>query len=370
MTMKKTSQYPANRHLERSPKRRQASGFSLIELMVAMVAGLLLLSGISGLIIQQSSSRQALDRSAAQIENGRYAMQVLQDDLHHAGFYGHYYKIDAPTSPTFPNACSLVAADLKTALPYAVQGWNAPLTLPTELAGCLSQDNHKPGTDILVVRRADTQTATVALALENEMYLQSTQADAKLAQAPPAGTAASASPFPLRDKDDIDFVKLRKFRVHVYFISPCSVPGGIGSTCQSTDDNGSPIPTLKRLELGLVSGALGFRTVSLVEGIENMQIDYGIDSHPDPDPTPAQDSDTDGAPNAYVANPNAVDTLNIVSAKVNLLSRQLTPTAGHTDSKIYDIGLAGTVGPFADQFKRHVFTELVRVENPSSRREK
>lgn len=346
----------------RTMPANRSRGFSLVELMIAMVAGLILLAGVTTLIVQQSGARRDLARSAAQIENGRYAMQVLRDELHHAGFYGHFYNIALPSAPALPDPCVVTAADLKNAMPYAVQAWDSLTTLPADLAACLPSANHMAGTDIIAVRRADTLDTTVALATANDMFIQTTQADLKL------GLGSEApSPFTLKTKDGATPAPLRKFRVHIYFVSPCSRPTGTGGTCTASDDGGTPIPTLKRLELVPVGTSLGFRTVALVEGIENMQIDYGVDND-DPD-APASPDNRDGAPNRYITAPGAVDALHIVSTRINLLARQLEITPGHADAKRYDMGVAGTVGPFNDAFKRQVFTEVVRVDNPSSRRE-
>jgi len=98
--------------------------------------------------------------------------------------------------------------------------------------------------------------------------------------------------------------------------------------------------------------------VPLVEGIENLQIDYGVDT------------DGDGVPNgAYVASPAAVvDWSNVVAVRVSLLARNTEPSPGYTDDKTYDMGIARTVAP-GGAFKRHVYNTVIRVVNPSARRE-
>lgn len=343
--------------------RRRAghdAGFSLIELMVAMVAGLILLGGLTSLIIQQSNTRRELEQSARQIENGRYAMQILQDELHHAGFYGHYLPRATASGP--PSPCLKTAADLKASFPnsflYPIQAWDSPAVVPAALSSCGIVDGmHKPGTDILLVRRADTTTTTPTLAAAKEVYLQSTQVSYVFDAVPDAGTPTDL--FSLKMKDGVTPADMRKFNVHVYFISPCSTPTGIAGACLATDDGGSPIPTLKRMELALVGGTLDFQLIPLVEGIENMQVDYGIDSG----------ASKDGAPDgSYVSNPDAAQTTDIVSARVHLLVRQLEPTAGYIDTKQYQLG-STAIPAINDGYKRQVFTKLIRADNPSGRRE-
>lgn len=51
-----------------------------------------------------------------------------------------------------------------------------------------------------------------------------------------------------------------------------------------------------------------------------------------------------------------------------MLVRSTRPTAGYTDTKTYRLG-GQPIGPFNDQFKRHVFSTSVRFHNVSGRRE-
>src|SRR6266542_6931896 len=73
-----------------SPMRGPATstGFSLVELMVALVIASLLLVGLTLLYANANTSRIELDKTSRQIESGRYAMQILSDDVRHAGYYG------------------------------------------------------------------------------------------------------------------------------------------------------------------------------------------------------------------------------------------------------------------------------------------
>ncbi len=68
----------------------------------------------------------------------------------------------------------------------------------------------------------------------------------------------------------------------------------------------------------------------------------------------------------------------VVTAKVILLSRNLSQSAGFSDTKVYTLGhnadgtsaASGTnktFGPFNDQYKRSVYQEVVRFQNVSGR---
>lgn len=340
-------------------------GMTLVEWMVSITIGLILLTGLSALIARQSSTQAELEKSSRQIENGRYAMQLLQDDIQLAGYYGEYSAAASLALPaSLPNPCLVAAADLSSALPFPIQGYDSPgATLPTALASCpLAAANHLAGTDILVVRRVEPATVTGVLTI-GQAYLQSGLTASGLqfsyVLAVAAATSVDTSVFNLKQKDGTSIAPLRKYLVHIYFVSPCSVPAN-GSTCSSgnTDDGGVSVPTLKRMELSAVAGSPQFVATPLVEGIQNLQVDYGFDTT------------GDGAPDSYAKDATAVaDWANVMAVKVNLLARNNERSAGYQDTKTYNLGLEGTTTASNDAFKRRVFSQLIRVVNPSARRD-
>jgi type IV pilus assembly protein PilW len=354
---------------------------TLIEWMISITIGLILLVGLAALIAQQSRTQAELDKSSRQIENGRYAMQLLQDDIQLAGYYGEYSTVSSLTVPaTLPNPCSVMTTDpadatyLPKALPFPIQGYDAPSAVPANLSssvaagGCgLNAANYRAGTDILLVRRVDTEVMGATLK-PGEIYFQSGLTPSTLifnfVLAAASSSTVDTAVFNLKKKDGTT-APLRRYLVHIYFISPCSVPAN-GSTCSTTntDDGWMSVPTLKRLELSVAAGAAKFTLVPLVEGIENMQVDYGFD---------ANDTTADGAPDSFLKDVpgGAVDRwADVMAVRLNLLARNNERSGDYTDTKTYNLGLAGTTTATNDGFKRKVFSQLIRVINPSSRREK
>lgn len=344
---------------------RGQHGLSLVELMISLTIGLILLLGISTLIVQQNQTRDELEKSSRQIENGRYAMQILRDDIQHAGFYGQYFNLPTPQTAQ-PDPCLTTpltgVVSLDDAMSLAVQGYNnalpaTPFTCALDGANPANNaSNYQAGTDILVIRRTDTSAIPVGSAVADQIYLQSTTTNHVL------GTGSDTSVFTLSNATaaNTGIAPLRALVTHIYFISPCSVPAGGGTSCTgANDDDGRPIPTLKRLDLSVAGGAAVFTLTPLVEGIENMQLDYGIDGN------------TDGYPDSYAT--TAADWTNVMAIRINLLARNTECTTGYTDTKSYNLGLAGAASAPASTctnggYKRHVFSEVVRAINPSGRR--
>ena len=62
------------------------------------------------------------------------------------------------------------------------------------------------------------------------------------------------------------------------------------------------------------------------------------------------------------------ELMNVTSARIYVLARSREASPNYTDTKTYTLGSAGDVGPFNDNFKRHVFTTTVRLTNVAGRR--
>ena len=336
------------------PVHTRAAGFSLVELMVSMAIGLMLLATLLAVFANASSARSELERNSRQFENGRYAVELLSDDLRVAGYYGEF-NVDVLAAPAaLPDPCSTAPAEWAAAMPIHVQGYVGGSGTPA----CIPADV-KPNTDILVVRRVKTCVAGVAgcePAIAGKPYLQATlcNTDGNPFVLGPFGTTE----FPLMRKDCTTPAALREYMVNVYFIS-------------ADNRAGQNIPTLMRLEL---TGST-MAQIPLVEGIEEMTLEYGVDD------------DGDGQPDAYTADPTlytyagcAVCTAvhnwsNVVTAQLHVLARNPEPSPGHVDTKSYALGhdAAGnaiTVGPKNDAYRRLVYTALVRIVNPAGKRDR
>ncbi len=341
-------------------------GLTLIEFMVSIVIGMLMIAALATLIANQSGTRAEIDKSGRMIENGRYAIQTLANDLQMAGYWGEVSTapIVDPALNHYP--CSVAAADITAAMGLHVQGFDSPATLPAPGLDCVK--NHKPGTDVLVVRRVDPDMSDLesapgvidpTKAKAGQVYLQTGLSGSDFAQVLQAGDGSTdAATFSLKKKNGTP-ANLRKVMVHIYYVSKCSVQ--VGTTCTG-GDNGNPIPTLKRVDLSVAAGATAFSpAVTIAEGIENMQIDYGVDTDGNGSPDGV---DVSGAGLTFATWPNAV------TVKVHLLARSSEVSPGHVDAKSYALGTAGTVTAASDEkgYRRHVFVQSVRLVNPLSRR--
>jgi len=335
-------------------------GFSLIELMISITIGLVILIALSTLFINQSRARIEMDKSNRMIDNGRYALQLLSDDLRQAGYYGEFVPASGvPAVPSsLPDPCSVTATDMANAdgafaLQLPVQGYATTLTTTATFSpacAAIATANSvtlKPGSDIVVVRRVSTATPIVqSVGLSGVFYLQASlcQYDsvpfkidtnpANLTLRQLGCTATSTTPY----------ANLRQFMVDVYFVS-------------QDDKAGDGIPTLKEIQID--PNTQNFVVTPLVEGIEYMQLEYGLDTN------------GDGIADNYITGPATADWPNVVAVKMHLLARNTESTRNYTDTKTYSLGPAGSVTPSGANahYKRHVYSQYIRMVNTAGRRE-
>jgi type IV pilus assembly protein PilW len=345
--------------------RRRQAGLSLVELMVSITLGLMILSGVLVVFVNTSAARNEVERTSRQIENGRYASEILTEDLRLAGFYGELN----PSSVTAPTAlpadvCSITPADWSAWIPVHLQGYDDSGFTSTNCA----LTNLKPNTDVLVVRRARACAAGISgcdAVTAGKPYLQVALCATQITPSYRFGLEGTET-FDMQKKTCVStaVANKREYYARIYFIA--------------TDNGaGQNVPTLKRLELTCPTTAppCTWTIVPLVEGIEELQFHYGLDTT-----VPG-----DGQPDVYVADPNNYPAgtcsgtcpvnnwMNVVTVQFHLLARNLETSPNFTDTKKYVLGNDAAGNPIertpGGSYRRHVYSGLVRVANPAGRRE-
>lgn len=378
-------------------------GLSLIELMVALGIGSVLMLGLTTTFQNSSNTQRDMERTGRLIENGRYAIDLLSGDLRHAGFYGYYFASLA-TPGALPDPCEiadvatgtppLATNNLATAMALPIQGYNAasltvrPVISATSCVtqGLLVNANLKPGSDIVVVRRASTDvyTGTIASDDNDKVYIQANPRTANLLLANIGSnvpTVAVDGSAPLMkypyDPSITTPADTYEYFVHVYFVAPCSFGTGANDICTNSDDE---VPTLKRLELSTNGTSTKMKIVPLVEGVEYMKVEYGIDNSP-ATVSLVTGFAGDGIPDTYTATPTLAQWEQVVSVRVYTLIASTQETPNFTDTKQYIFPLAAgnlTITPTDDAgttntdetgLKRHVYSTEVRPMNLGGRRE-
>ena len=143
---------------------QRSAGFTLIELMISMALSVLVLTALVGLFSNTSRNNAELSNMNSVIENGRFSMQLLEDDLVHAGYWGGYLpQFDDLISTAVPGDVPTIVPDVCAAYAAWNHAYRTSLIgisvqtyedLPAG-AGCLAPLVQRAGTDVLVVRHAE-----------------------------------------------------------------------------------------------------------------------------------------------------------------------------------------------------------------------
>lgn len=362
------------------PHPRCQPGFSLVELMIGITLSLIIMAGLSTVFIQSSQARAELERNNRQIESGRYAVSLLTEDLRMAGYFSTfdpYRNIILPNAPplagiiAMPDPCNTTLSGTSSSWinSYFYHIYGVDNVAAATIPGCLA--DVKPGTDILVIRRLSncvagpTADAGCDAVIAGVPYFQASSCNGFTELAANTGSATdymagfvlnTITTAVVMNKHTLDCIAeapYSRYFVRIYFVAN----NNIGS---------DGVPTLKRAELT----GNRFTIVPLVEGIENMQFEYGVDSG------------TDGVVDAYTADPGlyaaclgtacVANWLRTYSVRMNILARNTDVSLNHIDAKSYVLGkkMDGTdnvFGPFGDGYKRHVYNSTVRLDNPAGR---
>jgi type IV pilus assembly protein PilW len=361
-------------------------GLTLVELMVAMTISLLILAALVALFTNTSRSNREFARANGMIESGRLAIQVLEADVQHAGYWGTYVAAfedqtaegaptDAPT--VVPDPC--LVYDPATWLPdyvnsiigVPVQAYDDATVCPGIIA------DRQPGTDVLVVRHAENCVPGVSANCEpvvaGRLYFQGSLCTTD----PIPGYVLGTAGFTMTQRDCVTLAEQRRFMSTLYYVR------------DHADAPGDGIPTLMRSEFDLNGGVLTHQAaVPLIEGIQGFRVELGIDDLSetgapvdytaavdwvDPDTRTSAANRGDGVPDDdYVHCTTAVpcvvgDLTNVTAVRLYVLARSRDASQGMVDAKSYTLGDT-VLGPFNDAFQRHLFVSTIRLPNVSGRR--
>jgi len=334
-------------------------GLTLIELMVAMMIGLLILLGISGMFMANKRTYTEQESMARLQENARFAIGMLIKDIHMTGYIGCSHDMEDLVNHLNSSSDSTAAFSFINALEGSENAGNWQPSGSTDMVASINA-----GTDAISIRYMSPlavrivspmpptsailnvdDTGNLAIGdiiavsdCDSTDVIQLTNvmaAPARLQHNPGSTvTPGNQSPHVLQKSYGTD-AEIMRFIAHRYYIS--------------NNDNG--VPSLYRKS---INGTV----MELVEGVETMQILYGED-------TTGNDRNAD----TYVTATNVTNWNNVVSIRLGLLfrtideNRQIEP-----DTKVYQIfggtGAGGvTVGPMGDYHRRRLYTTTVQIRN-------
>lgn len=312
-------------------RRQKQSGLSLIELMIAMTLGILIVAGMGTLFVQNKNSYNQGDQIERMQEDARYALNTIIDDIELAGFWADVHapsNVDRHADATIDGAadCSGASPWVYVAeRPVAVHDHNVASVNAT--FDCIADAAHQDNTDAIAINRVAGAETPLAQLKANAIYMMSNGANGIFLTPATTGTTMGGT------------IKYWEYKPTLYYVRNYANTAGDG------------IPTLCRFELSDDVATPRMEETCIAQGVENLQIEYGIDT------------DTDGVANQYISSPSAILLRDrLVSVRLHLLMRSIEPDHGYTNPKTYSIGNFDGYVP-DDNFYRRVYTTTVLVRN-------
>lgn len=340
----------------------RSRGFSLVELMVALVITLILTAGIAQIFLGSKKSFNIQETLGRMQENGRYAIESISADLRRAGYWGGNADISTIEDYTTGGVANgnNIATDDGTCtnvnwarmLTHRIFGKNDNRTNYT----CLPTDATHIG-DILVVRYAapwilgGITTPTPPHPVTNHFYIRSSLFEGRLFE----GQDSATYPIPGAPVTRTSELIARAYFIHISNNSdPSKCPGS------------AAVPSLYRMSL--INGALVPEEIAY--GVDNFQVQYGIDT------------DGDDSVDNYIDAQVATDPSwgQVIAARVWLSVRAECPESGYDNTNSYamaggnytpgttdrdgDTKIDGDVdGDGTDDYRRQIFTTTIRLRN-------
>ncbi len=317
----------------RNPIRPQR-GFSLIELLVGLGIGVFLIAGTLTVYQESQSAILVSERMARMQESGRYALSVIEEDVRAVGLWG------------MQNDTAFVAGRATPADPVNIVvtsdcdiNWAVNLDTPVEgsdnanayNASCLAGVNYVNNSDVLVLRHADKQDLVQADLSAGGLYIRSDQTHAEIF----SGTVLPGV-FGVN-------ARINELDANAYFVS-------------SRSDSDPNLPSLRRAFVDTTGGTPTINTEEVISGIEDMQVQYGVDLT------------GDGSANSYVNADDVVSAAQIVALRVWLRLRTAQTELGFVDDLRYEYSdqrfqASGTTSTDDDAYRRTVISKTIELRN-------
>ncbi len=365
------------------------AGLSLIELMIASVIGLVLLSGVVTIFTSNNASSKMATGMGRVQESGGVALDIMSYGLRMAGYQGCRDELKEPVQmlasagPTINTAALNYPDNSVWGSEVDDSGSWSPARHP-DLDAIPADMEVKPNTDVLYIRYASGNTIGLNAPMPNsgsnivlprnpeqlqtndlimisdcnvanvfratDVTAQASTGVTTIQQGIGGNTQANLTQvYPNGSTAGAQQVEVMKFEAKAYFVAPSGrdLPGG------------DALHSLFELD----TSALVPRPTELVEGVEDFQVLYGINLQTDEFQPPII---------RYVTAENVVNPAQVISVQLGLIVATADYSAQDSDNQIYNIA-GHRVGPSGalnidsthdgDRRIRAAFNTAVQVRN-------
>jgi type IV pilus assembly protein PilW len=315
-------------NIKNNMNKRQR-GFSLVEMMLAMLIGIIIMAGILSVYTNTRDLQRSSEDQINLVTDARFAMETIGYDLRHAGVYG------ATNLPKLI-ACRMGDASCPAAMSPATGDCTPQWHLNIEEAifggegvvppGYTCILNHEPNTDVLVVRYADSNPVDTASLVPGTVYVRSNYLAGQLFE----GTAQPVIP-----DDNGTMTANHQVFARAYYISNFTSTPGDGQ------------PSLRRVDL--VNGPQ-LQDQLILPGATNLQVQYG------------EDLDEDGSIDKFVDADAVTDFTKVYAARLWVLIKTEREEKGLDTAKTYTIA-GNTISTPNDGYRRLLISSVIKMRN-------
>lgn len=329
-------------------------GFSLIELMLAMLIGIIIIGGVMSLYISTRNTQRSSEDQLQLIADARFVINTIAYDLRHSGYWGEADLNSSIRCRFNDPLCKDTSEKLVDATGDCAAGWYIDLDKPMIASDNVSPYTtscttkaYKAGTDTLGVHYADSNTVQSAGLAAGITFVRSNYEAGGLfiGKTIPTGGAFDGYTNWEDNARNNRRSKNRRLMSYLYYVS-------------SDTDGITGQPSLRRVELQ--EGPIMKDSV-LIPGVVDLQFEFGIDT----------DSPMDPSANSYVAVAqipkipitNEPNWGRVRSVKIWVLMRSARADLdGITSSQTFTLAKNPAV-TYNNGFRHYLVTSIVNLRN-------
>ncbi len=355
-------------------------GFSIVELMVALLLGLFLVSGVTAMYVSNKQSYRMTDNISRLQESLRFSLDFMSSDIRMAGYLP--CRFPPLTRNAIENATTGNNAWFLDYFNFGIRGYDGSAGgFPTDLPAVgTNAGDRVAGTDAVVILKASLYTSSLSShdATANTFTLQNNFTDsdfdrgsigivcdprqAAMFQVSNAATGVQAVSYnnaaniiPGNDATVISNIgnygadaQIAAYEPVVYYIA--------------NSEQNPNVRSLKRQSFEARDNGAGtevaqMREEELLEGVESMQILYGEDT-----------LNNDLVVDRYVTADNVVNWQNVITVRIGLLMVTGEQVTTQADTNIYNVAgtlISDTSNPShaGDRRLRYVANTTINLRN-------
>ncbi len=352
---------------------------TLVELLIAMLLGLVLMAGVVQIFLSNRAAYSFNEGLSRLQENGRYATDTLSFHGRMAGYRGCLSDVAVvnnlgtgnPLAFDFGQSLfgyeavgtnpgnTFAAAAVNPANSTAATDWSG--NLPAALVG-----NVIPGSDVLIIRNMTPQSHTLLgpFSDADKVYVNAATTDYAVGGIGVVSDCQKASVF------QITGVASETSGISLAHTTGTYTPANVLASWDTDQQyaagaemrraetwifyvgarNGDGPPVLFQQRLQQNGTVVQLVAEEIAEGVDTMQVLYGVDS------------DGDAAVDTYTTANGVADWDEVVSLRIGLLMRAPDEYGAEIDTQVYDVNET-RFNPVDDRRVREVFTTTVAIRN-------